>query len=113
MYFRFILTIVCFSLSNSFFHPANFPRSLRIYEIDDSQKEARESISEIIDSQKLKFTDKKQEIIDKYQRISGNIQSAPGKISNNIKTVSDSIIYFPSNVTASVELTRSNLQVHR
>lgn len=52
------------------------------------------------------------EIKENFRQIKENIQQAPGKISNNVKRVSDSIVYFPSNVTASVELTRSNLQVY-
>ena len=63
------------------------------------------SIGDIIES--IKGTPRR--ISDTTARISGTIQAAPGQISRNVKDATDAVIYFPSNVTASVIETQSNI----
>jgi hypothetical protein len=110
MQLRFILTVICINFSNSFvpIHPTSFTRSLRIYE----EVEEKKGISGVVELQRQKLSIKTKKIIDQYDEIFSNFQMIPGRISQTYKRVSDSIIYFPSNVTASVDLTRSNIQVY-
>jgi hypothetical protein len=110
MQLRFILTVICINFSNSFvpINPSSFSRNLRLYE----EVEEKKGISGIVDLQRQKLSIKTRKIIDQYDEIFSNFQKIPGKISQNYKSISDSIVYFPSNVTANVDLTISTLQVY-
>ena len=103
---RFLVAIMYIGISTSFVRISYISngvpssKNLRMSENADSA-----SIGDIIES--IKGTP--QRISDTTARISGTIQAAPGQISRNVKDATDAVIYFPSNVTASVIETQSNI----
>jgi hypothetical protein len=111
---RFLLTVICLGVCTSFVPIRRFNAiQSRILRLSEETSDPASSIQNIINQFKaipLTVSTKKQEVIDTFQRSSEMIQAAPGKFSRNVKLVSDAVIYFPSNVTASVSETRSNIQ---
>ena len=103
---RFLVAITCIGISTSFVRISYINngvpgcKNLKLYESADPI-----SIGDFIES--IKGTPRR--ISDTTARISGTIQAAPGQISRNVKDATDAVIYFPSNVTATVTETQSNI----
>lgn len=133
MYLRLLVSVSCLGIATSFLQRGylghNVAVGRRLYVAQEADPDTLESFME-------RMKTAPQRISDSTQRIAGNIQSAPKRISDStqrltdkilstpdeisknielvaksIKEVKDAVVYFPSNVTATVTATQANIIV--
>jgi hypothetical protein len=133
MYLRLLVSATYLCIAASFLQRGHFGHNVaigrRLKVAQDSDPDSTESIFEQIISAPQRISDSTQRIAeniqatpkkisDSTQRIADKILSTPDEISKsveqvarNVKEVTDAVIYFPSNVTATVTETQTNIKV--
>ena len=132
MYLRLLVSATCLGIAASFLQRGHLGHNVaigrRLKVAQDSEPASIESIIEQIKGAPQRISDSTQRIAeniqatprkisDSTQRIADKILSTPDEISKsveqvarNVKEVTDAVVYFPSNVTATVTETQTNIK---
>lgn len=133
MYLRLLVSASCLGISASFLqrgylgHDVAIGRRLKVSQESDPASlesiidqirsapqrisESTQRIAENIQSTPRKISESTQRIADKILSTPDEISKSVDQVARNVKEVTDAVVYFPSNVTATVSETQTNIKV--